>query len=248
VLTSACQSIWASAGRPLGQRGGLAEDVPGVCALCGHVDDWTVPLTVACPPASFGGWQQMRWPSSDRVCRACTWAMEGRPPDTLRMWSVLYVAGGVPAGNGPDMGPQVHACNRGAPERLLEALCWPPDGPWALGVAESGKVHVVPYMVLNEGPGAWAARVDRMTLRGTPGAMRHIVHHFAALLAVGYSATKILERAAIPGDLVRNGIAAWREHITQLGGATAGATERLAALFIKKEAADGWRERTAGDA
>lgn len=64
-MTSACQAIWASARRPIGQRGGLAEDAPGVCALCGHVDDRTVPLTVACPPASFGGWQQIRNTVSD---------------------------------------------------------------------------------------------------------------------------------------------------------------------------------------
>jgi hypothetical protein len=174
--------------------------------------------------------------------------MEGRPPDTLRMWSLLYVAGGIESGNGPDLGPRVHACNRGAPERLLEALCWPSSGPWGLGIAESGKVHVVPYIVLNDGSGPWAVRVDRMTLRGEPHEMRHIVHHFSSLLVAGFSATKILERSATPGDLVRSGIESWRYHVGKLGGATAGAVERLASLLIKKEAADGWRERTIGDA
>ena len=247
-MTSACQAIWESAGRPFGQRGNRVEDVPSVCALCGHVDDRTIPLTVACPPASFGGWQQMRWSSSDRVCRACTWAMEGRPPDTLRMWSLLYVAGGIDAGNGPNLGPRVHVCNRGEPERLLDALCWPPSGQWAIGVAESGKVHVVPYMSMNDGSGSWVVRVDRMTLCGEPRDMRRIVHHFASLRVAGFSATKILGRSAVPGDLAKHGIETWRYHVGQLGGATAGTTERLAALLIKKEAMDEWKKRTIDDA
>lgn len=247
-MSSASQLIWRSAGCPSGQRGELAEDVDGVCALCGHGDTATVALTVACPPASFGGWQQMRWPSSDRVCRACTWAMEGKPPNTLRMWSILYRGDGVSGGIGPDMGDMCGAFNRSDLSAVLECLCWPPDCEWSAGLAESGKVHIVPYMTVNRGAGAWSIRVDRVTFRSDPATTRRVVHHVSSLIDAGFRVKAILDRNPPIRDLVKFGLDTWKRHIEALGPLSAGQVERIAAMIIKKEKANEWRERTSGDA
>jgi len=242
-MISACQAIWKSADQPAGQRGNLAEDILGMCALCGHDDERTVPLTVACPPASFGGWQQMRWPSSDRVCRACTWAMEGKPPNTLRMWSTLYREDGVRTSNGPELGPRVGTLNRADLSPVLETLCFPPSCRWAVGIAESGKVHIVPYIPMNSGSGVWSIRVDRVNVHASAFEFRRVVHNFAVLAEAGYSARAIINRNPSTRDLVKNGIEVWRENISALGP-TAGQIERLVAMMVRKENASEWRERS----
>jgi hypothetical protein len=247
-MTSASQLIWRSAGCPTGSRSDMIENIEGVCALCGHSDTKTVPLMKACPPASFGGWQQMRWPSSDRVCRACSWSMEGMPPNTLRMWSILYRDDGVKSDVGPSLGENAAGSNRANLIPILETLCCPPECTWAVGVAESGKVHVVPYMHTNKGDGLWAIRVDRITLRESPTKMRHDVFHFSSLLAAGFRAKAIVERNPPIKDLSKIGIDVWKKHIEALGPASAGQTERLVAMMIKKEVANEWAERTSDDA
>jgi hypothetical protein len=222
--------------------------VPGMCALCGHEDQFTVLLTVACPPASFGGWQQMRWPSSNLVCRACTWAMEGKPPNTLRMWSVILRGDGVLCGAGPDLGTKAMTCNRSNLSLALQTLCFPPNAEWGIGIAESGKVHVVPYIPKNTGNGPWSIRMDRLNLRSAPSEMRRIVHHVASLMVAGYGVKSIAGRNPPTRDLIKNGIDIWKEHTTALGSLSAGQIERLALMMLRKETANEWRDKTKRDA
>lgn len=90
--------------------------------------------------ASFVGQNRARCADARHVCESCAWAMTGKPPDTLRMWSHLWSA---------DLGYlRVNKGSKGAMRAWLRA---PKPGAWFAAIADSGQKHVVPWAPVNVG-------------------------------------------------------------------------------------------------
>lgn len=90
--------------------------------------------------ASFVGQNRVRRADASHVCESCVWAMAGKPPDTLRMWSHLWSA---------DLGYlRVNKGSKGAMRAWLRA---PKPGAWFAAIADSGQKHVVPWAPVNVG-------------------------------------------------------------------------------------------------
>lgn len=243
---TACQIVWKCAGKPAAKRTAGASEQPGRCALCGGWDKRSVPLAAACPPASFSGYPDMQWPSSNRACRACAWATEGKPPNTLRMWTIVAREDGEvfeSAEKAPGI-RGVHLTNKGNFDFVGEMLLSPPQCAWCVAVADSGKIHVLPYTPMNRGGGRWQVRMDRENIYGTPEVMGKMIHHIASLIAAGYRRGSVLGRNPSPSELNKHGIDIWKKHIVALPEVGGSAGERLATMIARKDSAHEWAGRT----
>lgn len=247
TILSASVLAWQSAGRPSSARGKIILD-DGPCAVCAGRLDRKVSASVALPRSSFSGQDALAVPTSDKVCEACAWSMEGRPPKTLRMWSVVYREDGrscASAATAPDLGPRVCLINKADPAPALDVLLAPPVGPWFCALADSGKIHVLPYATVNHGRGRWVVRFERENIPGTSRGLASKVYHAAHLLRAGFSKRDVSSREPSPARVAKLGIDLWREHVTALGPRP-DALERLAIFLLRKETRDEYIERTAG--
>lgn len=247
-IYSSSQLVWSSAGKPLPRR---STDYIGEsrCAICGGWDRRCLPLESACPKASFSGHQDMQWLESGAVCRACAWAMEGRPPDTLRMWSILYREDreANPSNpSAPNCGPWVHLENKGNLDAIGCALLTPPQKPWCLSIADSGKIHILPYTPTNTGEdrNRWRIRIERENVHGTSDVFGKIMYHISVLIGAGFSKRHILSRDPPPCELVKKGINIWRENIAALPAFGNTQMERIALMIVRKDNANEWRRGT----
>lgn len=241
--------VWRSARKPSPRRSTnyIGESR---CAICGGWDCQCLPLETACPKASFSGHQDMQWLESEAVCRACAWSMEGRPPNTLRMWSILYredIEAAPSNPSAPDCGPLVHLENKRNLDAMAQALLDPPKGPWCLSIADSGKIHILPYTPMNTGEDRrrWIVRIERENVHGTSDGFGRIMHHMSILVGAEFFKSHILSRDPPPSELVRKGINTWRENIVCLPVFGGTPLERLALMIIRKDNANEWRKRTA---
>ena len=116
--------LWSAAGYPSPRR----ETSPAVgrCYWCATAIDG-----LACPVAdvisdSFTDQDQALERSSAWLCCACAWAMTGRPPDTLRLWSIAYAEDGRtwPANHpsAPNLGERIHLQNKADPSAFRALL------------------------------------------------------------------------------------------------------------------------------
>lgn len=248
-MYSASQLVWISAGSPQPERGKGAIGSHGRCAICGGIDKRGIPLVVACPKASFSGHQDMRWIESGLACTACTWSMEGKPPNTLRMWTILYREDcdtALSAPSAPDCGRNVHLANKGNLDAVADALLHPPKGPWCCSITNSGKIHILPYTPVNNGEDSrrWSIRIERENVLGSEQGFGNVLHHVAALVQAGYHKSHISSRNPHPSALVKHGIENWKTNINQLPIFGNTPLERLALMIIRKENADEWFRRT----
>lgn len=245
---TATQLVWKSAGFPKPRR--ISEDVGATrCAICGGWDEYCLPLDTACPKSSFSGHQDMKWMESEAVCRACTWSMEGRPPNTLRMWSILYREDCEAApsnSSAPNCGPWVHLENKGNLDAVGHVLLNPPWKPWCLSIADSGKIHILPYTPTNTGEDrkCWIIRIERENVHGSINEFGKIMHSISVLVGSGFAKKYILSRDPPPGELVKRGINIWKDNIDELPVFGNTSIERIALMIIRKDNADEWRKRT----
>lgn len=193
------------------------QDHPGVCAICGHDEPITADFDKALGK-NFSDRSLLEGGTS-RVCPACLWCCSGKPPATLRMWTIVAAPGTACRTHEKAFlqdTPGLSLINRANPQPLADILSDPPEGPWVASVALSGQKHVLPYARVNHGR-TWVVRVEDTQVSATSDEW----------VAVRDAAMG-LRRMGVPADAVREGrpafiktseqLAAWRDIDRQLTG------------------------------
>lgn len=163
-MTAPTTLVWELAGRPdpVPNIAALLEDVPGVCALSGEYEPRTAPLAKALG-ANFTD-QSLYRARSDRVGPGALWCCSGKPPATLRMWSVVASRTAALPASHPKAWlqdtPGLHLTNRADTSVIIDTLLDPPEGEWLVTVAVSGQKHVVPYGTVNHRRDTWTVRME----------------------------------------------------------------------------------------
>ena len=179
---------------------------------------------------SFTDHDQALIPSSPWLCAACTWAMTGRPPDTLRLWSVMWcedferafellalawtseplkIKWSANHEAAPDLGLKVHLHNKANTVAFRSLLRSPPAGRWLCSIADSGQIHTLPFATVNRGAGRYAVRFERVTVYATPEQYRTIDDSISRLMAAGFSKQDIADQP-FPSRLLKCGVDLWR--------------------------------------
>lgn len=185
--------------------------------------------------SSFTDHDVLARPSSPWVCVPCAWTLTGKPPDTLRLWSLVYREDRDAAAShekAPSLGPRIHLQNKADPSEADAVLRDPPDSPWVCTVADSGKIHTVPFAQINAGR-AWTARFERWDVRSTSDEYARIADAMQALMDAGFSKADISGEPS-PGRLLRCGMELWREHDATLRPYRGGPLFDLA-LFLRRK-------------
>lgn len=214
---------------------GLLSPIEGPCCICGAVDSPTA-LADRALGANFSDRGHLTSAGSDRICRACLWCCSGKPPATLRMWSIA-AGDGVTAASHEKvwLGQTAGTCltNRAAPGPIRDLLLTPPGGEWVATVAYSGQKHVVPYSPINEGGGRWTIRAEDHFVTATPETFRRVWSHAVALRRLG-----VPEEAVMSGQpqyiKTADQLATWRDHAAPLAPYLGSPLLRLALWTITK--------------
>lgn len=242
-FASATAMAWELAGRP--RRDSLAVSLlPGRCAVCGVTAEETVPARATVGCGTFTDQDRLADRSADATCYPCAWALAGRPPASLRNWTVACAPG---AGLGKLNPKSAAVVASPRPGLLLTArddmravarlLASPPDGPWCVAVAESGQKHSLPWTPVNHGARGWRVRMDALDVHGTPADFAAVLGHVAALRKAGFPASAI-EAVDPGGRLTAQNLPAWREHAGPLSPWQRSPLLHLAAFIPNKEHLD----------
>lgn len=250
---SPCRMVWDLAGRPDPTDGPNGQ---GVCALCGEHD--TLHATIG---PNFTDYRRLANVDGTRLCVACSWALGGKPPKTLRMWTVVarldQPAPVVQLGDkasAPVSGQHLLLTNRRDLRPVASCLAWPPayGSPWLAAVAESGQKHCVPFATVNHGDQRWTVTLDGVDITSAPGEWRHVLAHTAALRAARAAPARGTQSGspAFTAAAVESGtapvaafadahlVALWQHHIDRLRPWLGTPLLHLANLMITKEHAD----------
>lgn len=238
AVTSATAMAWDLAGRPA-VPGTLPE--PGTCAVCGFPAAAVVPFA---PGGNFTGQDLLAAPWSGVTCAPCAWSMAGRPPASLRNWTIAIAPGrGLGPSNPksaaavPGDHPGLLLCARDDMRPVAALLCDPPAGPWAVAVAVAGHRHCLPWAPVNSGDGPWQVSADEQRVAGDPAAFRALLRSAASLGAAGLASGEIL--ALDPGGKLNAArLPAWRAHAPVLAPWRDSPLLALATLMITKEHRD----------
>lgn len=205
--------VWELAGQPPTPE---PEAVAGVCALCGEMAEKTIPAGKAIGP-NFTDQYELPARGAGKVCGPCVWSLGGKPPATLRMWTVLARTDiRLPESHpkAPYRGPHLLLTARNDMRPVVEVLADPPDMPWLVSVADSGQKHHLPYAHINHGDGPWTVRMDAVDVTGTPATFRLLLGHVLRLRAAKFSAAEI--EAVTPTRLTAETLPVWRAHAEPL--------------------------------
>ena len=191
---------------------------PGLCFLCGRHSATT--KRSAQIPDSFRDYDNGRRQDADCVCAACLWSMAGKPPNTLRMWSVVWCSGGgLPKpsdARAPFSSANVWMGSKGDLRAALEVTLSPPAKPWAVSLADSGKIHIIPYVPVASAA-TWSIRLERHTIHEDVRRWREVVFKVAALLVAGHSKSAILAGEPHPSVWMKaEAMEAWARHYPTL--------------------------------
>lgn len=220
-MSSACTLVHRLAGAPsLNEVREKLLDAEGVCAVCGD-------LGLSAPIGKMIGqnFTDQYWlarADSNRICRACSWCLTGKPPRTVRMWSIV-AADGVP--QPPSAGKawlqdthEAGLCltSRGDTTPVIDTLTAPPDRvDWVVAVAISGQKHVLPFAQVNHGRGRWSMRMETCTITAEPADFQSVLTHAAHLRDAKYPTDAVLRLQ--PGVMKsRAALDLWTEHATPL--------------------------------
>ena len=195
-MSDATRIVYERAGSPDITAASTAKhlkDHPAVCAICGHREPVTADFDRALGK-NFSDRSLLEGGTS-RVCKACLWCCSGKPPATLRMWTII--ADGQPCRTHEKAflqdTPGLSLINRGNPQPLVDLLRDPPDEPWVASVSLSGQKHVLPYTRVNHGR-AWVVRIEDTQVAATSDEW-----------ATVHDAAMELRRMGIPAEAVREG-------------------------------------------
>lgn len=234
---TASQMVWRLAGRPSVEGG---DDVGVECAMCGR----DAQITFAARKAlgtNYTDHYEMARRDSDRVCDTCVWACSGKPPNTLRMWSVLARPDRpVPTSHpkAPCGSEHLYLTARNDMRAIVNTLADPPDGVWLVSIAESGQKHHVPYAAVNTGRGQWCVRMDGLDVTATPADFRRVFSQVVALRHAGFAADEIETLAPIRHKFTPDTLQLWRECAAVLRPWRAGALMHLCCFLPNKDHID----------
>lgn len=233
--------VWCDAGCP--DRG---ERIDALCFICGASCLDGGGLRTEALSDTFTDWDYTRF-RSDYLCSACRWMMNGKPPDTFRMWSLLYRGdvnswGARPISDGATkrIGPHTWAGNKADLRPILRTLLEPPPAgvPWACSLADSGKVHVYPFTRVNLIPDWWETRLERATVTSTPSELARVVGACARLLEAGFGKESILSLTPHPVALRNAGVIVWQREAVTLAPYRSSHLLELALFLLRKDFAD----------
>lgn len=227
--------IWTSAGSP---------DVAGVvgtndpCMVCGgDCERGGVPAKKAFG-SNFSAHDQLAAPWSSHVCRACVWAMSGRPPDTLRMWTIVYREDAhwlhPRPEKSPSLGARVYATNRADMREVLRLLVDPPACEWGLAVTVSMQIHIVPFTPLCSGARGCSGQFERERMSWTPSDAVALCEAVRALVDAGFPKAEIETGETTAQTLRRAGVALWRQHAPLLRRWANAALLRVVVMATRK--------------
>lgn len=239
------QRIWDGVGTPVVKEAHLLP--PFACAVCGGVGTVGTPFNDGISD-SFSAHRDMAIQGGENICGACLWAMTGKPPDTFRMWSVLWRDDGdlPPSRPGaPWSAAGMHLNNKGDLSAFRSVLIDPPACAWGMAVADSGQIHTLPFARLNA-PRCrrWSIRLERNHVTENPSVFRGVVHAVASLIVAGFAKADILSGQPSIHALARGGAAAWLEHSQIVTRVANSPVLELACTVVRKEEADAVRAGT----
>lgn len=229
--------LWALAGCPAHPQA-RAVDSDIVCLVCGCDTEGQGVRAKDALGINFDHTQARR-PDSEHVCGGCAWALAGKPPATLRMWSVAATTERDLPPSHPKcampVGPGAHLTNRADMRTVASLLCDPPPGEWLVTVAVSAQKHVVPYAMTSQGRGSWRVRVETCDITSDPTEMGWLLGRVARLRDAGFGPTQIA--AVDPGThlstLAR--LTAWRDHAEPLAPYRGSPLLGMASIIPTKE-------------
>jgi len=212
--------VWEAAGCPEPPSQRLYSAEAAVCVMCGRTVGSTAPATRVIGN-NFTDQYLFHRSDSTRICPACAWCCAGKPPASLRMWSVVAAPGLLlPPSHSRAWIQEPDLCltNRADPAPIADLLLAPPETEWACTVAVSAQKHVVPYGRVNHGGrGSWTVRMETTDVTADADQWRHVLGHTAALRQDGHSADAVrngcpdLQAVRTGADLER-----WRLHADAL--------------------------------
>lgn len=229
--------VWELAGRP--SRASIrVEPVPAPCAMCGQHAGETAATKTAIG-GNFTDQYLLARPDSPRICYACTWVCSGKPPDTIRMWTVAAAPGrgfGPSHPKSPGWGnSDLLLTARNDMREVVALLADPPDGPWLVSIAETGQKHHLPYARINHGQARWTIRMDAIDITATPAQFRHVLGNTVALRTAGFTAAEIEQLAPQVHKLTAGNLPIWRHHAQQLAPYKGSALLHLTNFVLNKE-------------
>lgn len=195
------------------------QDTEGVCAVCGETEPVTAPADRALG-ANFTDRTMFHAPHSSRVCDACLAVCSGKPPATVRMWTIVATPGKTlppsaeKAANWIGQHRGICLTSKADTTPVIDTLLNPPDTEWLVSVAESGQKHVLPYAGVNQGPSG-VIRMETLDVPYTCENWEHVFGHSLALRRLGIPAADIL--TGTPRYLkTREDLTTWLHHADAL--------------------------------
>ena len=208
-MTAATRLIYNTAGHPdfaTATTTKLLTSHEAACCICGQVERETADADKSMG-SNFTDRGHLRNHHSTRVCRACLWCASGKPPATLRMWSIVCTPGHALPPSQPKAWlqdtPGLCLTNRANTWPIINTLADPPVDPWVVTIAVSGQKHVVPYAETNTGADRWLIRVEDHDVASTPAEWRTVFGPALALRRLGVPAEAI--EAGEPRFVIKGG-------------------------------------------
>jgi hypothetical protein len=189
---------------------------------------------------SFTDHAEVAVPAASNVCVPCVWALSGKPPDTFRLYSVIWRTDRPLSASHPKAVRVASGSHLTAKNDLSEVrsilLDPPTDGsPWFCAIADSGQKHVVPFTPTNRGANQWVIRLERDDIHGSPAELGSLLHCCAVLYAAGFNREEILNGRPRAGKLIKAGFEFWRERDRFLNPRRGSALLDLAVFLLRKE-------------
>lgn len=240
VLTPA-RLLYTAAGKPASPK--PVGRTSALCWLCGLSCDGTGVPVLGAIGESFTDHSRVAIPSSTHVCVPCVWVMSGRPPDTFRLFSVVWRTDRPLAPNHPKATRIIPGAQFSAKNDLTEIknilLVPPSDGSvWFCAISNSGKKHVVPFTKLNLNSLQWIIRLEDEDIHGSSVVFKKIFHCCVELRLAGFSNNEILKGNPFHGKLVKTGIDFWRKRERFLNPWREGGLLSLAIFLLQGKVSD----------
>ena len=160
----------------------------GFCNLCGQFGPLDHQACKVYGP-NFTDQDQLKRPDAESMCDPCVRTLAGTPPNTLRMWSVVYRQDRSPGQSNPkarfDFGQNVQLTTKGDTLGIVDLLVDPPHCDWCVSITTSGQIHHVPFATMRH------VRFERTTLTIQPLWFAETLLFAAELYRLGHSVTAI---------------------------------------------------------
>jgi len=220
----ASQIIHSIAGCPAPPKKNQIEINGELCAVCGFASQIGITAKELFG-ANFTDQDLLAAPQAKFACSACAWVMAGTPPDTFRMWSVLWVEGkqlthsdtylNYDADRIAEVGrlkpsKNISVTNRGHNRAIVDTLTNPPNGKWLLSITTSGQIHTLPFAKVNSGL-RWSVRFERSTVSCTADVFCELLYHVSSLKILGLSDDSIMTGRPNPA-FIKCDPRAWKHH------------------------------------